>query len=92
MNKLLLCTVLCVAVFAAYAEGQVRAGACKINGTLPIGTPLAGYNHDQRFVIIVVCYSSCCVVVVSRQLLERVVLPILCQNRKVPDTQLTAIY
>eukprot|EP01104_Vermistella_antarctica_P008034 TRINITY_DN1998_c0_g1_i1.p1 TRINITY_DN1998_c0_g1~~TRINITY_DN1998_c0_g1_i1.p1 ORF type:complete len:503 (+),score=101.27 TRINITY_DN1998_c0_g1_i1:48-1511(+) len=30
------------------ANATVMAGVAKINGTLPIGTPLAGYNHGTR--------------------------------------------
>jgi len=30
------------------ANAQVRAGAGKVNATLPLGVPLAGYNHGDR--------------------------------------------
>lgn len=30
------------------SNSSLRAGAAKINGTLPVGVPLAGYNHGQR--------------------------------------------
>eukprot|EP01116_Phalansterium_solitarium_P024187 TRINITY_DN8784_c0_g1_i1.p1 TRINITY_DN8784_c0_g1~~TRINITY_DN8784_c0_g1_i1.p1 ORF type:complete len:487 (+),score=212.95 TRINITY_DN8784_c0_g1_i1:50-1462(+) len=31
-----------------FASGSLRAGAVKLDGTLPIGVPLAGYNHGAR--------------------------------------------
>jgi len=36
-----------VLVSLAHA-GTLRAGAAKVNGSLPIGVPLAGYNHGAR--------------------------------------------
>ena len=30
--------------------GTLQAGVAKVNGTLPIGVPLAGFNHGGRYV------------------------------------------
>jgi hypothetical protein len=47
-TKHLLCFFLFVLVSSV--NGALKAGVAKINGTLPMGTPLAGYNHGARFV------------------------------------------
>jgi hypothetical protein len=36
-------------VVALASAGTLRAGVAKVNGTLPLGVPLAGYNHGDRF-------------------------------------------
>lgn len=38
----------CAALNLRSPPGVVYAGVSKINGTLPLGTPLAGYNHGAR--------------------------------------------
>jgi neutral ceramidase len=47
--KFVVCLVgyvlLCVAMVAC---GPVKAGVAKVDGTLPVGTPLAGFNHGAR--------------------------------------------
>lgn len=35
-------------LLALVSGGTLQAGVAKINGTLPLGVPLAGYNHGQR--------------------------------------------
>lgn len=39
--------VLLALVGCAYS-GTLQAGVAKVNGTLPVGTPLAGFNHGPR--------------------------------------------
>eukprot|EP01112_Ceratiomyxa_fruticulosa_P020747 TRINITY_DN7153_c0_g1_i1.p1 TRINITY_DN7153_c0_g1~~TRINITY_DN7153_c0_g1_i1.p1 ORF type:complete len:465 (-),score=91.10 TRINITY_DN7153_c0_g1_i1:73-1467(-) len=48
MKLLLALSILCLVCFDLSSAGTVRAGVAKIDGTLPIGIPLAGYNHAQR--------------------------------------------
>lgn len=50
INQALL-TFFFVGILVALASaGTLRAGAAKVNGTLPIGVPLAGYNHGARLI------------------------------------------
>lgn len=46
MKDIILVSLL-VFVGCVYA-GTLQAGVAKLNGTLPVGTPLAGYNHGAR--------------------------------------------
>lgn len=46
----MLVAVLCCACFALHAAGAptLLAGVAEVDGTLPVGVPLAGYNHGDR--------------------------------------------